>query len=216
MGGRRMPQVNIIGCGPGRKSLLTGEALQAAYGSEILYGIKRLLDLFKDFSGRLVEIKSNYTTVIDEIRRSFRKSKISVLVTGDGGFHSFASLVRDRIGVDNCRFYSGISSIQYAFNRLGISWEDAVFLSSHGEDIPDRESIVRDNPKIGIITGGEDGVKKLLKGMPRSLFKNRRIFTLENLSYGNERIGEITLDEGLEGKFSSLTIIIIMKEESHE
>jgi precorrin-6y C5,15-methyltransferase (decarboxylating) CbiE subunit len=206
-----MPQVNIIGCGPGRKSLLTGEALDAAHGSEILYGTKRLLDLFKDFSGSKVEIKSNYTMIIDKIELNFQKHRISVLVTGDGGFHSFGSLVRERIGDDNCRFYSGISSIQYAFNRLGISWEDAVFLSHHGEEIPDIRSVVEHNAKIGILTGGEDGVKKLLKGMPRSLFINRRIFLLENLSYDNERIGEITLDEGLEGTPSSLSILIILK-----
>ena len=68
-----MSEISIIGCGPGgRKSLLTGEAVTAVYRSDILYGSRRLLDLFKDFPGKKAEIKNNYEEILEDIKQSYK------------------------------------------------------------------------------------------------------------------------------------------------
>ena len=129
-----MPKVKIIGCGPGNINLITKQALGAIDDSDVVYGAKRLLEVFKDAEFECIEISKNYTEILEDSNSTFLNKKISVLVTGDVGFYSYAKLIKKSIGFNNCEFYPGISSIQYAFSKIGFSWQDAHFISTHGNE----------------------------------------------------------------------------------
>jgi precorrin-6y C5,15-methyltransferase (decarboxylating) CbiE subunit len=205
-----MALVDIVGCGPGDPSLLTARAREAVGKADVLFGAKRLLEMFPSFKGRKIPLESTYQRILDSIEREMERHRVVVLVTGDVGFHSFASLVVRRIGRERCRLHSGISSVQYAFNRLCLSWEDALFLSSHGEEIREKRRTIRSHPKVGIVTGGENGVQTLFQGLDSKLFEVKRVFVLENLSLPDERVREIRSLAEAEGSFSSLSVVIIV------
>jgi precorrin-6y C5,15-methyltransferase (decarboxylating) CbiE subunit len=208
-----MPAVNVIGCGPGRRSLMTAEAERAALGADILYGSARLIALFEEFAGRTVPIENDLPRALDEIEKSFRDRRIGVLVSGDVGFHSFASSIVGRIGRGNCRLHPGISSVQYGFSLLGLSWEDALLLSGHGEDLPGLARAVAAHGKIAILADGKRGVGALFSGLSGSLFDKKRIYVLENLSYEDERVRRVGFGECVGGTFAPLSVVVIVNRE---
>jgi precorrin-6Y C5,15-methyltransferase (decarboxylating) len=122
----------------------------------------------------------------------------------------------NRIGRERCRLHSGISSVQYAFNRLCLSWEDALFLSSHGEEIQEKEKSIREHGKIGIITGGKNGVRAFFQDLDSTLFDEKRVFVLENVSLIDERIREIGSLEDVQNTFSSLSVVIMVDRSLYE
>jgi precorrin-6y C5,15-methyltransferase (decarboxylating) CbiE subunit len=211
-----MAHIDIVGCGPGNPSLLTSAACEVVKQANVLYGSNRVINMFPEFQGKKVIIEGNFSHILDRIEQEIGRLRVVILVTGDVGFHSFASLVVKRVGRERCRLHSGISSIQYAFNRLCLSWEDALFLSSHGEEIEDKEKRIREHDKIGIITGGENGVRAVFEDLDFSLFKTKRIFVLENLSFPDERIREITNLRDVHSPFSSLSVVIIVERVLYE
>jgi precorrin-6y C5,15-methyltransferase (decarboxylating) CbiE subunit len=206
----------IIGCGPGRRSLLTGEAESAVRESEVLYGSARLLAMFNDFTGETVSTAGNLMGALDDIARTFRRRRIGVLVSGDVGFHSFASSILGRIGRDNCRLHPGISSMQYAFSLLGLSWDDAALLSGHGEDLTDLERTMQTHAKVGILTDGRKNPADLFSGVSPDIFEGKRVFVLENLSYGDERVTRVSYSRMREKPFSPLAVVIVVDGEVYD
>lgn len=214
-----MNKVKVIGCGPGYRKLMTLEALEAVERSEIIFGAKRLLNNFPDFRGEKIEIKRNYSWILEKIENEYKTKDISVLVSGDVCFYSFSRLVINRVGRDNCIFYPGVSSVQYAFSKLMIEWSDALFLSFHGRDKKNIENknlekILKENNKIAILTGGKKGINDFFSQFKKKVFNDKKIFIMENLSYPNlERVSSVTYDEALHGNFSPLSIVIVLDRE---
>ena len=215
----RLNKVKVVGCGPGYKKLMTFEAVEAIKSSDLIFGAERLLDNFPNFKGEKVKIKGNYSSILKRIKNEYRIKKIAVLVSGDVCFFSFSRLVLNEVGRDNCEFYPGISSVQYAFSKLRLEWNDVLFLSFHGRDKNKKENcnierIIRDNPKIAILTDGDNGVKNLFNVLRKNLFNDKKIFIMENLSYPDrERIKSVSYEKALNGNFSPLNVVVILNKE---
>ncbi|MFW6182086.1 MAG: precorrin-6y C5,15-methyltransferase (decarboxylating) subunit CbiE [Spirochaetota bacterium] len=202
--------VAIVGCGPGRRSLVTPEAQQAVMNAGILIGSRRVLDLFPEFKGNRIVLRGNYAEVLDLLERGHRTAAFAVLVSGDPGFHSFASSVVERLGPSRCRTYPGISCVQYAFSRLGLPWEDALLLSMHGGRVRGMKRLIRTSTKACILTG-TGGVGEVLSRLPARAFARRRLLVLENLALPGERVSELTRREALARKFSPLAVVVLVR-----
>jgi precorrin-6y C5,15-methyltransferase (decarboxylating) CbiE subunit len=205
-------KLTIAGCGPGGKDYLTRIAEKRIRDSEILIGHKRLLALFRHSKAKKIPIKSNYEEIINKIRNTYKKKKTVVLVTGDPGIHSYAQLMLKAIGANNCEVIPGISSIQVAFARVGLAWEDALIFSLHGEDMGNMMSVVRRNPKVAILTDDTNSPCKIARKLLRSKILDRRVFLCENLTLENERVREVNLEELKTIKPSGLNVVILVKE----
>ncbi len=121
---RRSP-ITIVGCGPGSPDFLTVAALNAVEEAEVLVGAQRLLDLFPASNAERFVLGAGIGSALDEILERFIEKRVAVLVTGDPGLYSFAKLVIERFGRENCRIIPGISSVQCAFASIGTDWADA-------------------------------------------------------------------------------------------
>ena len=204
-----MRKIKIISFGPGNPALLTDRARNAIKECEIIYGSKRLLPFIdKGISKKI--ITGNLDKILDKILATFKQKQIGVLVTGDGGFHSFARNIIEQAGRQNCELYCGISAMQYAFNKLMIPWEDAFFLNLHKSSRVDLKAILAQHAKIGILTRDENTCHQIFFQIGKELIRNRKIFILENLSYENEKITELSADTFEDYKSSALNIIIIL------
>jgi len=205
-------KLTIVGCGPGGEDYITRIAEKRIRSSKVLIGPKRLLDIFRDSKAHKIAIKGNYEEIINKVRDIYKKKKTSVLVTGDPGIHSYARLILKAIGVHNCEVIPGISSIQVAFARLGLPWEDAFILSLHGENIMrDMAGIVRRNSKIAILTDDTNSPSRIARELLKGKISNRRVFLCENLTLDNERVREFSLEELKATRSSGLNVVILIK-----
>jgi len=135
-------KVAVIGCGPGHPDYLTPAARKAVFDCQVLFGAPRFLDLFPDFSGEKLRISGDMEVLLRDISELSARKRVGVLVSGDPGCFSLAENLKKRLGRDRCLIIPGISSVQLAASRLGLSWVDTGVFSIHGRQPPAAEKIL--------------------------------------------------------------------------
>ncbi|ODS34672.1 MAG: precorrin-6 methyltransferase CbiE [Candidatus Scalindua rubra] len=183
-------KITIVGCGPGSKKYITGHAVQHIKNADALIGSRRLLALFPDVEADKYTLNKNYKPLITRIVSLSKHRKVVVLVSGDPGFFSYAKLIIDKVGIENCEVVPGISSVQLAFAAIGKTWSDACFVSLHGQK--DRLSTlikkVKEHKKVAVLTDNSNNVKLIAKRLLDEGLKDRKIYICEDLSLNKERI----------------------------
>jgi precorrin-6y C5,15-methyltransferase (decarboxylating) CbiE subunit len=210
---RLLKPVIIAGCGPGSSDYLTYAVVEAVRGADLLVGTSRVLDLFEDFTRERLVLKGNYMEAVDRIDSARRDREVVVLVTGDPGVHSFARMVLERLGRAHCRVLPGVSAVQCAFARLGVSWENAVIFSCHGQSLDGLDSLVRDNPKVVVLTGGAEHPAQIGRSLAESSLKGKDIFLCEDLSLPGEKVTRLSIQQLRETKASPLNMVVIIEED---
>jgi precorrin-6y C5,15-methyltransferase (decarboxylating) CbiE subunit len=131
-------KLTIVGCGPGGREYLTGQALAAVEKADLLCGPRFLLDLFPGVTAERIVVRANAQEVVALVHPRLERQRVVLLVTGDPGLHSLAAPVARLLGRDRVRLIPGISSVQLAFARLALPWEQARIFSLHG--VPDERA----------------------------------------------------------------------------
>ena len=200
---------------PGSKKYLTGFALQQINSAEVLIGSRRLLSLFPDTEADTFMLNNNYKVLITRIVSLRKKKNIVVLVSGDPGFFSYAKLIIDKIGIENCEVIPGISSVQMAFAKIGRSWNDACFMSLHGRTgkLGSVVKKIMENDKVAVLTDNSNNAKLIARKLLDAGLKGRKIYVCENLSLENERIREFDVSSILKIQVRDLNVIIFLDED---
>lgn len=200
--------VTIVGVGPGSKDCVTYDVMKKIKDSQIVIGAKRFLDLFVDENIKTIDISIGINKIIDYINTNYNQN-ITILSSGDVGFYSIASTLKERLNQNiKLEFLPGISSIQYFCSKLKIKWNDLALISIHGRD---EELIytVKNNVKTFVLTGGKNNVNYVLSLLNKNNFDNLFIHVGENLSYNDEIITSGTLNQLINKTFSPLSVMII-------
>ncbi len=208
-------KVTIVGCGPGSKKYLSGYAMQHIIHAEVLIGSRRLLSLFPDTDADTYVLSNNYKLLITRIVSLRKTKKIVVLVSGDPGFYSYAKLIIDKIGIENCEVIPGISSIQLAFAKIGRTWNDACFMSLHGRTgkLASVVKKITENEKVAVLTDNSNNVKLIARKLLDAGLKDRKIYVCENLSLEKERIREFDVSSIRKIQVRDLNVIIFLDED---
>jgi precorrin-6Y C5,15-methyltransferase (decarboxylating) len=103
-----------------------------------------------------------------------------VLASGDPGL--FGPVRRLRELTDEVEVVPALSSVQVAFARAGLPWDDALVVSAHGRSARPALNVCRAHPKVAVLTGPDSGPDVLgagLVGWERGLFVAERLGTPE-------------------------------------
>jgi|TARA_B100002003_G_scaffold149671_1_gene138725 precorrin-6y C5,15-methyltransferase (decarboxylating) CbiE subunit len=211
-------KIIIVGCGPGSKKFMTGQVSQYVKDADVLVGSRRLLSLFAGAEAVKYTLNRNYKQLITRIISLSRNKSVVVLVSGDPGFFSYAKLIVDKAGIENCEVIPGISSVQLAFARIGRTWNDACFMSLHGQTgrLPALIRRVKEHEKVAVLTDNSNSVKLIARRLLDEGLKERKVYVCENLSLDKERIREFDVTSLLKVQVKGLNVIIILDEESSE
>ncbi|MCX5822040.1 MAG: precorrin-6y C5,15-methyltransferase (decarboxylating) subunit CbiE [Deltaproteobacteria bacterium] len=206
-------KIIIVGCGPGAESYITPAARAAAARADVLIVSRRLMGFFPEVAAERIDSGVDIDGTLDEIAsRRDDGRQVVLLVTGDPGIASLAQPVIRRFGRENCEVIPGISSIQVAFARLGLDWQDARVISAHGSDPEVSAADLRPAGKIAVL-GGREGSLRWAAGLIPELGKGRRVFLCEDLTLSDEKFREVRADELIRIPVSSRAIILIIQGE---
>jgi precorrin-6y C5,15-methyltransferase (decarboxylating) CbiE subunit len=202
-------KVSIVGCGPGSAEYLTPLAEARVRGAETLVGSRRLLDLFPWSAAVRIEVGQDIGQAIQTVKTHYQDGRrVTVLVTGDPGVASFAQPLLKALGRENCEVTAGVSSVQVAFARMGLSWEDAVIINAHGRDTAFSPGILNSSGKVAILAGGARQEEALTAFLEEAR-GGHRVFVMENLALSGERVLEYGGPESLH--LAQPTIILIVR-----
>ena len=127
-----------MGVGPGDNGFLTLKGKQAIEEADLVAGFATVLNVIRPFAKKAELCSMAYRDqeeVLDYAVGKVKEGK-SLVVCAWGDLNVSAKELLDRVRkrVDHVDLVPGISSVQIAMSRSGISLEDAVFITLHRRD----------------------------------------------------------------------------------
>ena len=200
-----LKSINIIGAGLGAASL-TADAAAALAKSQAVFGAERLLEEYGKFTAGTEKYAVYDPQKIYDAVALSDKSVFSVLVSGDPGFYSAATRLRDVFseGFD-LKVYPGISSLNAMFAAIGRPWQNAALCSLHGRDCNAVE-MVRRNRETFFLTGKNTG--ELADRLCDAGYGDIKLWVGQDLGSDSQKVISCSAAELKDMELSSLTVVV--------
>lgn len=121
-----MGRIYVVGLGPGDKSMMTGQAMDALENSDVIVGYKAYTELIKDICAHKEIIESGMRQEIDRcemcIELALSGKNVALICSGDAGVYGMASpmlQVAQKSGFENIEIIPGISAAMSGAAVLG-------------------------------------------------------------------------------------------------
>jgi precorrin-6Y C5,15-methyltransferase (decarboxylating) len=131
-----------------------------------------------------------------------------VLASGDPGF--FGPLRRLREATDDVEVLPALSSVQLAFARAGLPWDDALVVSAHGRDPRQALNACRAHPKVAVLTGPGSGPAELGAALAGT---GRRLLVGEHLGTADERCTWVSAEQAAVGTWEDPNVVVVVDPE---
>ncbi len=226
--------INVIGIGLDGAAGLAAGVLEIIAQATLLVGCDRHLSYFPDHPGRRL-VLGDFGVALRQIRSMLEQRQpehtrytppynspeqvaIVVLVSGDPLFFGLGRLLLAEIDPAQITFHPHVTSIQLAFNRLKLPWQDAKLLSVHGRSLEQIETHLQEGAeKIAILTESRETPKAIAQlYLALDLPYVYQLWVCENLGNDQEQVRAFSLDnQGLlsltETEFAPLNVVILVR-----
>jgi precorrin-6Y C5,15-methyltransferase (decarboxylating) len=159
---------------------------------------------------------SHLAAWLDQVADCLQTQSVVVLTSGDPLFFGLGRLLTERFDRQGLRFYPQVSSVQLAFNRLGIPWQAATVVSVHGRH-PDRleQALKRGQSPLAVLTDlvhtpGE--IARLIQDLRPPV--RYRLWVCSHLGSDQEQIQAVTVAEAVESAFPAPNVVVLEAEPS--
>lgn len=179
--------ITLIGIGDDGCASLTSRAVNAVMKAGVLVGGERHLEFFPQFQGEKIVLKSGVASVLDRVAELAEEQNICVVASGDPLFFGIGSLVIKRLGTEHVEVLPQPSSMQWAFARVGLKWDDAAFVSLHGRSSEGFLTRLKGQAKVAIFTDEKNSPQALATRMVEHGETAWEAWVCENLGGPDER-----------------------------
>lgn len=186
--------VTVVGIGEDGCAGLTSRAASAIARAAVLVGGERQLAFFPEFAGTRIVLKGGLVAALDRVAELAAENDVCVLASGDPLFFGIGALVARKLGAEHVEFLPQPSSMQLAFARAGLSWDDAELLSLHGR--PGEAFLVRlrTAAKVAVLTDDESSPPRLATRMLEHGEAGWGAWVCENLGGPGERVRRFEIE----------------------
>lgn len=187
--------ITLVGIGDDGCVSLTSRAVSAVTKAGVLVGGERHLEFFPQFHGERIVLKGGLSTVLDRVAELAEEQNVCVLASGDPMFFGIGGLVIKRLGAEHVEILPQPSSVQWAFARAGLKWDDAAFLSLHGRSAEGFLTRLRRHAKVAILTDENTSPPVLARRMTEHGETAWIAWVCENLGGPDERVRRFTVED---------------------
>ena len=211
-------KINVVGLGPGNIKYLSTTGIDCVKEAEIIVGSTRQLSDLKTIISEKQEIYilGKLSELIAYLKENIEK-KITIIVSGDTGYYSLVPYLSKNLSKDILNIIPNISSYQYLFSKIGENWQNFRLASVHGREF-DYVKNIDDEDTAGLVLLTDDiqNPYEVSKNLYNSGVRNLTVIVGENLSYDNEKITILEIEdyEKLNRKFD-MNVLILKKGENY-
>ncbi len=208
--------ISLVGMGMGAEKSLTIEGLKALEECDAVFGAERLIKGLPAKRKYPLYLAADIIPVLEkeDINRA------TIVFSGDTGFYSGAKkmivALNKSLPDADVKVIPGISSISYLAAALSESYDDACLFSIHGKnterDLNALTDKVKHNRKVLVLLSGPGDISEIASKLAKAGIKGR-ICVGENLSYENESIKELGMEEALEYSGDGISTALIYNDE---
>lgn len=214
----QLNKINVVGLGPGNIKYISAVGIDCIKEAEIIVGSSRQLSDLKTLLSEKQEIYilKKLNELIVYLKKNIEK-KITIIVSGDTGYYSLVPYLSKNLSKDILNIIPNISSYQYLFSKLGENWQNFRLASVHGREFNYIKNI-NDEDIAGLILLTDDiqNPYEITKNLYNNKIRNLTIIVGENLSYDNEKITMLEIEdyENLNRKFD-MNVLVLKKGENY-
>lgn len=208
-----MYKLKVISLGPGHPDYILPVAKAEIGAAQVILCGERHLESFdaKEKEILIIGRGTPLSELMNQIKAVYPHKKTAIVVSGDCGFYSLLTYTQKVIPKEDIEAIPGISSLQYLFAKIGKTWQDAEMMSLHGRD-QDLLARVEAGNKVGILTDGDHNTAYIARALKDKGYGNKILYVGEDLSYKEERITKLTVEEGLSFKEQGMAVVVIADE----
>jgi precorrin-6Y C5,15-methyltransferase (decarboxylating) len=210
-----MSKVTVIGISDAGLGLLPETSRQLLREASLVAGGERHLAFLTESRAEKLLLKSNLKELALRLEEELKKpgGRPVVMASGDPLFFGIARFLVKNLGADRVEIRPYLSSMQLAFARAGLSWEDAQFLSVHGRPLENLIGVAPETKKLGVFTDKENTPVRCAHFlMSLGWEAQSSAWVCENLEGSDERIVASTLGELGAMSFAELNVLIVRRE----
>jgi precorrin-6B C5,15-methyltransferase / cobalt-precorrin-6B C5,C15-methyltransferase len=203
-----VPVVVVVGIPPGGLDAVDPRGRAAIDTATLLCGGQRHLDEVPPHGEERVII-GDVDATVERLRQRGPKEQAVVLATGDPlCFGIGATLVR-HLGRAQVTIVPAVSSIQAAFARAGVPWDDARILSAHGRELAPVVPHALDARASAILCGPDSPPQRVAQAMLDGGMEDCRCVVAAQLGGPVERVVDATLSVIARGTFDPLSVVVL-------
>ncbi|MGK7918524.1 MAG: precorrin-6y C5,15-methyltransferase (decarboxylating) subunit CbiE [Trichodesmium sp.] len=207
--------INVIGIGLDGVSGLNESVRNVVERANLLIGSDRHLRYFPNHGAETI-VLGDVLEAIVEIRQYLEMSNscIVVLASGDPLFFGVGRLLVAHFPAEKLRFYPHVSSVQLAFSRIKIPWQDAKTISIHGRSMDELiQALQQGIEKIAVLTDPTNtpkAIANLLVALDLPI--SYQFWVCENVGSDDERVQEWSLEEVQQEIFAPLNLVVLLRQ----
>ena len=214
---------------------LTPSALNHIQNAELICGATRTLQLVGDAVGPSTELRDfsgQMMRVIDWIDSALEQGRKTVLLTtGDPLCHGIAPLLLKRLGAEQIELIPTLSTLQVAFSRLGMAWQQFRIASIHSGDSGEWQADatpehglyrlmqqIKQHDRLAIFTGPQNSPDRIARMMLAvGEHQGWQMVVAAHLQQADEAISEpMTIEDAAQRQFADPNVVILWRERKAE
>ncbi|AFZ13336.1 precorrin-6Y C5,15-methyltransferase (decarboxylating) [Crinalium epipsammum PCC 9333] len=207
--------IHIVGIGLDGEAGLSDTVRQIVHQASLLVGSDRHLSYFPTHPAQRL-ILGDFNQAIAEIslRLEIDPKIIVILVSGDPLFFGLGRLLLTKLPAEKLIFHPQLSSVQLAFNKIKVSWQDARVISIHGRSLDElTKTLQQGSDKIAVLTDATNSpsaIAHLLESL--DLASSYKFWVCENLGGEQEQIRCLPITEIKSQTFAALNVVVLLKD----
>lgn len=188
--------VTVVGIGDDGCVGLSARGRNAIAAAQVLVGGERHLAFVPEFSGERIVVKGGMAAVLERVTAAAEDANVCVLASGDPLFFGIGAAIVEKVGAAHVEIIPQPSSMQLAFARAGLRWEDAAIVSVHGRPLAGVVTRLRARGKAALLTDGESSPARIAAHLVTHGDAGWRAWVCERLGGPGERVRAFaSLDE---------------------
>jgi precorrin-6Y C5,15-methyltransferase (decarboxylating) len=205
-------KVYVIGISAGGAHSLSTALRERVEKAEVLAGGERHLGYFPGFVGERLPIGHPLDAWVEAVATAADAGRrVVVVASGDPLFYGIGTRLLTRLGAERLEFHPHATSLQLAFARVGIPWEDAVWVSIHARPFDNLSKVLGRYGKIGVLTDSCQTAKAICQWLVDAQIDEYEVVVLENLGAADERLVRGRPEALLGQTFAPLNVVLLLR-----
>jgi precorrin-6Y C5,15-methyltransferase (decarboxylating) len=206
--------IHVIGIGLDGLAGLTESAKEIIAQATVLVGSERHLSYIPQSHRAKRFCLVTFQDTLNQVAQ-LQSETVIILVSGDPLFFGLGRLLLEKFPKEELQFYPHLTSVQLAFNRVKVPWQNAKIISLHGRSL---EALIKPlqqgKEKIAVLTDGVNtpgAIAQLYLSLQLPI--SYQFWVCENL--GDPKLEKVQAFSATELKnqdFAKLNIVILIRQ----
>lgn len=210
-----MTPIQVVGIGLDGAEGLSSYSRRMVDQASILAGSDRHLSYFPSHPGERWPLIGLEERLRQHLSQPYPQ-RVAILTSGDPLFFGLGRQLLQTLPAETLTFHPHLSSIQLAFNRARLPWQEATLLSAHGRSLDRLEAALKKGDAlIAVLTDNLNtpaAIARFVESLHLPILY--RVWVCENLGGPGEKVEALSIEDVREMITSPLAVVILERLES--